>query len=201
MKEAVHFPDDTEKIFKVVTADIEINQFTIYSEEWSKLHCGHSGSPRSLGKLMDDKRGHWNVTGDKIELIEPASKLEIGDEVLYYGELFTIVGLTRTGYFIIFSKGWNDIKKGHNGMIFSYPGNGCEYGHYYVPPKDLKKHSNYEIHRANSERCSGGIESQIYSQPIKIASGCRPTGSRTTSCRIGIKVRQGIVSNNRIQSY
>ena len=193
------------KEFVIVSRDFEQMNFTMYSETWSKDEVGHGGGcKRAIGANTGDPFGHWNVSKHEIELISAIEQpnFSIGDSVIYRGESgFEIVHQDDIDSFIVFSPEWQQKGRGHDGIRNNhYRGNGCIHGHHFTHIKNLKL-ANNEIHRTDSERCSGGITSKIHSKPIQIASGCRPTGSRTTSCRIGIKVGNGVVSNNRIQPH
>ena len=135
------------------------------------------------------------------------AQIKVGDiveTVLYRNEQFTIVGDDKDGDYIVFSEKWLDNCMGHDGVGKHYAGNGYAYGHYYVNKSNfklVKSITQHEIFRTDQQGCPGGIKIEIHSKSVQIASGCRPTGSRTTACRIGMSLGTGKVSNNRVQPH
>lgn len=176
--------------------------YRCYSKELQDAGKGHDGGFH----LNGERKGHWNFAPKDLCLVSNTSIqsfINIGDIVSYCDEEFTMVADRKHKGVIVFSQQWADRKQGHNGTCTEYKGNGYEYGHYFVDKKTLKliKSTVHEIHRQDPEGEPRGFQSKVHSGHIKIASGCRPAGSGTTACRIGIKVGTGIVSHNRIQPH
>lgn len=191
--------------FQILELDSTSTNFfyRCYSKELKDAGKGHDGGY----DLNGERKGHWHFISNDLYLISDTmvqSSFNVGDVVLYTGEEFTIVGDRKDKGVVVFSRRRVDKKLGHNGTCSEYRGNGCEYGHYFVDQKTLKlikSNSTHEIHRQDPEGEPRGFQSKIHSGHIKIASGCRPAGSGTTACRIGIKVGTGIVSHNRLQPH
>ena len=213
-KQGSSHEDYTFRVTRVTGSSI-----SCYSTKLAKAGLGHDGS---LSKTALEQLGipvgncgHWSYHEDDLILYyrsESTTKdeLSVGDLVRtvdrthkrapYTFEILEVP--SDSGNYRCFCQEMADAEIGHGGGSHI---NGVRYGHWNFGKDELEliktKNSKDEVLRSNSDGCPGGIESKIYSQPVKVASGSRPLGSRTTACRIGITVGTGIVSNNRIQPH
>ena len=205
--------------FVIVSMDEETSEVCIYSKIWELRKEGHDGRKYKMGNPTGTEWGHWLTSKENLTPIEQV-RFNIGDKVKMKevplgrpNSDFFVVTMDADGKnMTIFSKEWSKQGLGHAGAKRDL-GQLCIAvdGHWNVSSDEIihckeketliTKTIKDEVRTKDSEGCPRGIESKIYSEPVQIASGSRPTGSRSTACRIGITVRVGSVNNNRVQPH